>query len=209
MNFGIIGTAGRHLDKFKLNKHVFELMCSTARIVNSKFAPDKLVSGGAAWADYIAIVLYNECACRELTLHFPCDWNFKKKEFVDTGKSDYRTNPGGTANYYHRVFQQVTGINSLLETQKAIDNGSEVIVTRGFKERNTKVAMESDLLLAITFGNKNIVKDGGTADTVKKFLKKEGAKRGYHFDLNTEILYDDLSIKETWVAKSNNAHFVD
>lgn len=195
MNFGIIGTSGRREDKFKLNKHLYKKMTLTAYGLLQKLSPDSLISGGAAWADFVAVKLFVNCYCPKITLHIPCNWDYTKKQFLDLGNFDFKTNPGGTANYYHRHFQQVTGENSLLEIQKAIDYGANIIITNGFMARNTKVANESDVLLAMTFGNKEFVKDGGTSDTVKKFLNKSGVNTGYHFDLTTTTLYNELKIK--------------
>lgn len=57
----------------------------------------------------------------------------------------------------------------------------------GFKDRNSKVAGEADVFLAMTFGCKNQVRNGGTADTVRK-MRGRGIS-GYHLDLNTMKLW--------------------
>lgn len=60
----------------------------------------------------------------------------------------------------------------------------------GFKDRNTLVANAADVFLAMTFGNKREVRDGGTKDTVIKMLERPSTVTGYHLDLNTCKLYE-------------------
>jgi hypothetical protein len=191
MTLGIIGTAGRKDDGSKLTREVFKAMGLVGKEVLDKTKATALVSGGAAYADHVAVRLFLRGYVKKLTLHLPCKWDKKQICLKDTGEFNYQTNPGGTANYYHRKFSQVVGINSLEDISKAIEMGAKVVVTEGFKERNTKVAEESDIILAMTFGNGAYIKDGGTADTVRKFFAKEGVT-GFHYDLNTLTLYDDI-----------------
>jgi hypothetical protein len=61
-------------------------------------------------------------------------------------------------------------------------------------ERNTKVAEEADIILAMTFGTGAYIKDGGTADTVRKYFAISGHNVGYHYDLNTLTLHDDIIV---------------
>ena len=114
--------------------------------------------------------------------------------FYDNGISqDPFKNPGGTANYYHKKFQNKTGINSLSDIQVANIEGAELIpVAKGFYARNALVA-KSDFILAMTFGKEDEVKEGGTADTVRKYLdrvRKEGMfDKSFHYDLNSGSIF--------------------
>lgn len=170
-------------------------MCITATTLMKDFKEmgyeiTHLVSGGAAWADHTAVNLFLNKKLPNLKIFIPCE--FIGGSFADSGIQDSFKNPGGTLNYYHRSFQQKTGINSLTEIQIAKSNGAQLIPTKGgFYGRNAMVA-KSDFLLAMTFGNKQIVKGnikkGGTANTVASYLnrvKKEGFfDKSYHYDLN-------------------------
>lgn len=194
MKLAIIGTAGRKDDAPKLTRDSFVAMSKATKEVFTKHdIISWLVSGGAAWADHIAVRAYLKGYVPNLTLHFPCDWDKKKKRFKDSGVVDYKTNPGGTANYYHDKFSKVVGIESLKDIHDAIKKGAFVYVTHGFMERNTKVAQEADAVLAMTFGSGAYIKDGGTSDTVKKYFDRHlESPIAYHFDLNSSTLHDDI-----------------
>lgn len=146
-----------------------------------------LVSGGAAWADHVAVKLFLEKKAPHLRLFLPCEWD--NGSFKDSGSDDWKVNPGRTINRYHKAFQLRTRINSLSEIQIAKGEGAELIPVRGgFYGRNALVA-KSDFLLAMTFGKDREVKDGGTADTVKRYLervRKEGFfDKSFHYDLTS------------------------
>ena len=78
--------------------------------------------------------------------------------------------------------------------QIAYLEGAEFIpVAKGFYARNALVS-KSDFILAITFGKERMVKEGGTADTIRKYLarvRKEGIfDKSFHYDLNTKGIYE-------------------
>ena len=186
---GIIGTAGRQQDGPKLNLDSYNAMLSAASVLANAEKITHFVSGGAAWADHVAVSLFLSNNKFSLSLHLP--------EIFDTLMGQYCSeefrDTGSVANYYHKQFYNKTKIPSLNEIGSAWAYGATVTVTRGFKERNSKVAEESDVLLAMTFGNGNIVKDGGTADTARKFLAL-GKLPLYHLDLNTFKLYGNGTV---------------
>jgi len=196
ITLSIIGTAGRKDDAKHLSKKHFEAMCVVANgLINQckeiNYPITTLVSGGAAWADHVAVTLFLEKKVPHLRLFLPAD--FIGGSFRDNGNKDPFKNPGGTVNYYHRQFQKNTGINSLTQLQIAAAEGAELInVEKGFHARNALVA-KSDFLLAMTFGNGNQVKDGGTAHTVGCYLnrvKKEGFfDKSFHYDLNSGKIF--------------------
>lgn len=196
ITLSIVGTAGRKDDAKRLSKKHFEAMCVVANglITQCKeinYPISTLVSGGAAWADHVAVTLFLEKKAPHLRLFLPCE--FVGGSFRDNGNTDAYKNPGGTANYYHRQFQKNTGINSLTQLQIAAAEGAELInVAKGFHARNALVA-KSDFLLAMTFGKENQVKDGGTAHTVECYLsrvKKEGFfDKSFHYDLSSGKIF--------------------
>lgn len=142
---------------------------------------EHLISGGAAGIDHICVQAFNAGFISRLSLYLPC--------VFDTVECLYTGETATVANYYHQKFKYNLGVDSLIEIQKAIDNGAEVIVGDGFHARNTLVAKWSTLLLAMTFGNGATLKDGGTADTVRKF-NAQFPDKSWHLDLNDFKLYN-------------------
>lgn len=181
----IIGTAGRNDDEKKLSPAIFQSMVDEARktIVETwKLDPStvRLVSGGSAWADHVAVRLYG-AKWGGLDLHLPEAWD--KTQFYDTRIVDWKSNPGGTLNYYHRKFSAAMPCDSLAEIaalQK--DERVRFIVHDGMHQRNTAVAARANYLIAFTFAAKNAKtpKDGGTADT---WIKTNPFTRKLHISL--------------------------
>lgn len=189
----IIGTAGRKDDAAKLDRRAWEMMLSMAHNAAKRFNATTLVSGGAAWADHLAVRLHAEGVAPNLTLHMPA--LFDKGQYLDTGFQS----AGGTANYYHRQFRKNAGVDGLIEIMAALGRpGVRTTVSRGFKERNTLVA-SADIVLAFTFGSNQAavsefapglpgytdaqaagLKPGGTADT---WNKARQARLKIHFCL--------------------------
>ena len=170
----VIGTAGRKDDIHRLSVSVFLKMFADLKATLLTIAEKKdlhLVSGGAAWADHLAVFAYLCDLCEKLTLYFPAD--FKSTGFIAATNS--KTDPGSIANYYHGLFSRKLGRNSIEQLQKAIDNGAEVVVNPGgFLARNFQVA-QSDVIVAYTFSNGDSPKaDSGTYHTwsVSKAPKK-------------------------------------
>lgn len=166
MRIGIIGTAGRKEDGAKISKKLYEAAYHDAlsRIEDLLDADDDLIliSGGAAFADHIAVSLYLAGYANELWLFLPAE--FKDNAFVEKG---YRS-PGSISNYYHRKFSKVMDGNSLEGLGAAIERGAKVYANdKGFHDRNRKVAKSVDYLIAYTFGSGSEPKDGGTAHTYK------------------------------------------
>jgi len=178
MKMGIIGTAGRKDDKDRMTKELFVKMMAHAINIIQSANIDTLVSGGAAWADHIAVKLYIAGLVPNLVLYLPAEF----KDYAYLGTDRY--SPGRISNYYHRLMTEKLGKDSLIEIQQAIDMGAQVHVVPGFKNRNSPVAEQSDGLLAFTFGTHSGaydsehegwynsrdggLKDGGTADTWTK-----------------------------------------
>lgn len=209
ITFAIIGTAGRESDGKRLDKNHYKAMCTVAEELLVQFAENNypvttLVSGGAAWADHVAVHLFLKKKAKRLRLYLPCEWDtggFKeapiKTQTLDANEKKDK-DPARTLNYYHKQFFNKTLIHSLSEIQSAKNEGAELLPCRGgFFGRNAMVA-KSDLLLAMTFGKENEVKDGGTCNTVKVYLERvrkgELYDKSFHFDLNSGKVFAGCTI---------------
>lgn len=184
MRIAIIGTAGRREDARKLGAHSYLQMVEVATRVAQKLANGgtwRAVSGGAAWADHLAVTLFLNGTAAGLDLELPAQLG--ADGFADTGVRDFRSNPGGTSNHYHRAFSRVAGVDSIAELNTAASRPEcKVSVSAGFFARNSLVA-DVDACVALTFGDRALLKDGGTADTMRKFLAR-GIGRSVHVDLH-------------------------
>ena len=153
-----------------------------------------LISGGAAWADHVAVSMFILGNSDGLILELPCELTDTGR-FVDTGVRDFKKNPGGTANYYHELFSKKVGFDSFDHLKRTKEYAEcTTSVGNGFFERNSKIAESADYCIALTFGNGAELKDGGTADTMKKFLKK-GSGKSFHVDLNDWKVYSPAIVK--------------
>ncbi len=193
--FGIIGTAGRGSDLAKLHENSFAMMRSRVRnIIATIIQPHedyRLVSGAAAWADHVAVSLFLLGEARFLTLHLPCKFYPEHYMFgcddVNNRVGDDRT--FATSNHYHSIFSDINWreegqLQSRKEIADALETGAQFTVSKGFFSRNTLVARDADYMIALTFGTGAKLKDGGTADTMKKFLMKKDPSNSYHINLN-------------------------
>jgi len=173
----IIGTAGRKEDGPRLSLAHYRAMCALARGTMAEHEITHLVSGGAAWADHVAVTLTLEGAvnAKALKLYLPA-------KFHGNAGFDRSSRDGSTADYYQSLFKRSTGIDYRADFRETIEAGASVEVNpNGFLARNLQVAAAGDVLLAFTFGNgaawtpkafeagtsaRNAgVKDGGTAHT--------------------------------------------
>ena len=198
----VIGTAGRDtydgakVDGSRIQPEDFAAM--KAHVV-SKITPEVvLVSGGAAWADHVAVQLFLEGKVSGLILHLPAEINPKTGMFYDGGYGSV----GYTANRLHRAFAKKMDMSSdratLEEISKAIEMGATVTYGDGeapssvgwgeeseFKKRNSKVAADTTAgVFAFTFdpktGKSGMTEpgDGGTKDTWYKIkLPREFKKQ--------------------------------
>jgi len=191
---GIIGTAGRKGTHVKLSLGIFKSMVAQAEQIITEqlhlsWNTVHLVSGGAAWADHVAVMTYmahqdEDCS---LTLHLPCEWT--KKGFADTGERDWRVNPGRTANHYHNLFSKMVERDTLYDIEFVSQLGATLDCdAKGFNNRNSAIA-KADYLIAFTWA-KDKPEEGGTLDTWKK---SNGIK--IHVSLS------ELLLKESGVEK--------
>lgn len=125
---------------------------------------DTLVSGGAAWADHLAVRLYLDGSVKHLILHLPAP-------FVDGQFQGERESAASAANYYHHLFSTVLDVDTRQEVADAIAKGAKVTeqpIARGYGAmfaRNALVAKVSKAVIAYTFGDGDEPADGGTKDT--------------------------------------------
>ena len=164
MRIAIIGTAGR--DKtMPMTLKLWQWMVSDARRRTS--ADDHLISGGAAWADHLAVVMFLQRHVKGLTLHMPAPFDGR---FIGPSSS-----AASAANYYHDRFSQLVGVDTLdqIAVAASMENcdgtfESERAGYSGMFARNNKVASGCDKMLAYTFGTGDTPADGGTRDTWDK-----------------------------------------
>jgi hypothetical protein len=173
-----IGSAGRGSDAARLNENVYEAMYAEALDCVRRFDIEIACSGGAAFADHIAVSLFLRGAVGGLSLYLPAV--YENGAYVPNAR--VHANPGRTANDYHRAFRASCGIDGLSEIAAAISRGAYVETYAGFKRRNLEVAGRCSHMLAFTFGNAPSqdfppghpgfsdaaeagLKDGGTAHT--------------------------------------------
>lgn len=140
---GIIGTAGRKDDASRLKSDSFERMYEAACETITEWEVKEAISGGAAWADHIAVRAFLDGIVTSLHLHFPAP--FAARKFQGSGD-------GEIANHYHRKFTAVRAVDSLAEIEEAIAKGAKVTVGNGFHARNRAVGRDATHLLAFTFG---------------------------------------------------------
>ena len=183
---GIIGTAGRGTDFKRLDKPVWYKVKRKVMQFIEDFGITKVASGGAAFADHLAVELYltdKAPQVSSLDLYLPCKFDMDKCQFDQSEKD------GRTSNFYHRQFSDKMGRNSLSYIREAIIKGASVTVGNGFFDRNIMVAKNVDIMLSLTFGEGEILKDSGTAHTTRHFISIKGNADAYHINLPEVILY--------------------
>lgn len=159
-----------------MSRELFEMMKSKAEsvIMNDwrlRRNDVVLVSGGAPWADHVAVRLFTESVCvadepyAGLQLHLPCELTEagNKTRAVDNGDWNWSVNPGRTVNAGHHTFSTAMGTNTLAELVVAKSLGATFSASKGFHARNALVA-KSNYVIAFTWGESS-VKDGGTLHT--------------------------------------------
>jgi hypothetical protein len=137
-----------------------------------------LVSGGAAWADHVAVSLFLMDRAPKLTVYMPCQF----REGLFQGNKD-----ADTATYYHKLFSEKVGKDTRQGIERARSQGAEIVENLGgFFARNRQVA-DCDVMVAMTWGDGDTPKDGGTANTWKSSL----AAQKFHIPLALIAQYED------------------
>lgn len=202
MRLAIVGTAGRRDDAARLNADMWLAMRQKLLQVIDCLQTEKqctvtdLISGGAAWGDHLAVDLFitRYTAFQTLTLCLPCDFDLQYRRYYEIAKHRGRV-PGRILNYYHHRFSAAIKTQSLAELALAIQHDqTKCVISDGLFARNTEIANRADALVAFTFGNRSMVKPGGTADTVAKFKRMHPNAPTYHVDLNTMLAWRDAKV---------------
>ncbi|MEJ6003802.1 UvrD-helicase domain-containing protein [Paucibacter soli] len=157
----IIGTAGRDKDR-PMTADLWGRMVADAK--KRVRADDTVVSGGAAWADHLAVRLFLDGDVKDLVLHLPAP--LKNGKFQGPDKS-----AASAANWYHDLFQKATGVDARAEIAAAASKGATITEQpeahdyKAMFARNAIVAKQSNAVLAYTFGGGDEPADGGTKNT--------------------------------------------
>ena len=167
IRLAIIGTAGRKPNQRQiLSWDHMQWMADTVKCY-IEFVLEKptneiiLVSGGSAWADHVAVRLYLEGNFGGLELYLPANFSKIHKKYEPTRE-------GKILNWLHYTCEIRSGINGLEELcQVMSDPKVEIIIRKGFSQRNTLVSQNNDHLIAFTFAKSEPI-EGGTYDTWKK-----------------------------------------
>lgn len=175
----VIGTAGRSSPH--MTRSLWDAMRDDFKL---RINPDDvLVSGGAAWADHLAVDAFLRSRCAGLELYLPAPmtaFSLWPRFMGPRGSS------GAAANFYHKKFSVACGMESLEQIARAAQRGAVVSFEPvksgyvGMFQRNTKVAGRCQHCIAYTFGDRDQPDDGGTLDTWKQV---SGTRE--HVDLNT------------------------
>lgn len=173
MRVAVIGTAGRD----KGRTYDIDLWCAMYEDAYERFKPEKehhLISGGAAWADHIAVELFLAGRVKNLTLHLPSLFASHTLCFVGPAGSS-----AAAANYYHEKFTKATGVHSRRQIAEAISKGA--VITEqpsapgygGMFARNDLVARDAEGCLAYTWSAGREPADGGTKYTWDKITGRK------------------------------------
>ena len=162
----VIGTADR---QDQLNMDDFERMKVTTlcAIQELGYNPEEvvLVSGGAPYADHVAVWLYLNGKVAGLHLHLP-------GKLVSDSERTYLTDSNACVTFsrYHARFKEKTGLDGMAQIKQAIDQGASVKEYSGYFERNRAVAADCDALVAVHTIHKHpsLQSSGGTAYTFKQ-----------------------------------------
>jgi len=182
----VIGTAGRKEDACKMNAALFsQMMLRTVDIQHNVFRlPNDrviLVSGGAAWADHVAVKLFLQEAMNPdgnpyagLHIYFPCKLERiplsssggSSTRAFDNGSWKWQDNPGRTMNHLHDLFGGSLGCRTMNDFSLALAFGAQLHDTSdGFHARNKLVAQRANYMVAFTWSESAVPKEGGTLHT--------------------------------------------
>ena len=159
----LIGTAGRDRPD-QMSRALWAVMLADAR---RRVRPtDHLVSGGAAWADHLAVHLFLTGHVAGLTLHLPAPVS-AKGYMGPSGKS-----AAAASNFYHHRFAASTGLSPFEDLLEAIAKGANITTQAeadgygALFARNRLVAEAAGAVLAYTWAPGDAPDDGGTKFTL-------------------------------------------
>lgn len=157
MTLAIIGASGRNNLSYKLEN--YEKMVEYAGNFIQINNITHLISGGSSLSDHVAVKLFITGQVKRLTLYLPCEFDLDSVQFENRVE-------GRRLNQLHNIFSTIIQRHSRYELKEAILRGAEIVIKRGFKNRNTYIAKSPLLLAFLTEGD--VPKSGGTFDTWNK-----------------------------------------
>jgi len=169
LTIGIIGTAGRDPRfRWRMTRALYLRMYNHARVLTEELAEEyewlRVVSGGAAWSDHLAVNLFLKEHAEELLLHLPSE--FGPHGFRPVPEAPDTRKAANAANRYHSMFSAAIRHDSLGDIQQALEfEGAESTVSAGFHARNRRIAQDAQILIAYTWGEQDFPTDGGTRHT--------------------------------------------
>jgi hypothetical protein len=199
MRLAVIGSAARD-EAEPVSLALYDKMFERLAWYVERWGITHAVSGGAAFADHLAVRAYLSGLVKDLTLYLPA--YFQNGAYLPNPRIQF--NPGKTSNNFHDRFSKKTGVQSLAEIAMAIEKGANIHVIEGFHNRNCEVASHCDYLLAFTFGSRTVteikgddpafndhrkagLKDGGTEHTFKETWNVHAKAHESLFDLVKEL----------------------
>ena len=170
IKLAVVGSAGRGDDARLINGELYAQMAAALKQVMVQVGPvSHLVSGGAAFADHLAVGFFLRDLVPGLSLHLPAFYSRSARQYVEP----YAKSSGSISNYWHREFSRKCGGNSLNSISEALSKqGASHKTYMGFDLRNTGIAEEADAIVAFTFGVNASVKHGGSWDTMKQAMAR-------------------------------------
>jgi len=182
----IVGFSGRSVPaSAALNKELFDAMVAAAKTtIEDKFALPLgnvcLVSGGAAWADHVAVslALSVDGDAHQLRLYMPGPFDAQTGLIANSACAQ-------TANTLHRRFAEQTGIPSLANLVEAHMFGADIRSDeRGFLARNRQIADSADYMIAFSWSSTPEPSDGGTGHVWRAAKRRLDSTRMVHITMD-------------------------
>jgi hypothetical protein len=160
-----------------LTKELFDKMINRAeKIITEdyqlKWDQIHLLSGGSAWGEHVAVVLFlkHRLEGTWLTIFSPVDWESNTGKFTDSQRGkDYRSNPGLLLNDCHQNFAQIIERDTFNDLKASRYYGANININyNGFFHRNSALANCAHILLAFSWSTLEMPHRGGTLDIWKK-----------------------------------------
>ena len=152
MKIAIIGTAGRRGDADRITLSTWSAMLTDARrqieAAQRRAMVEPLdltlVSGGAPYADHLAVTLWRECPAWRLELYLPAP--------LGPSGFDTSTKAGARTAELHALFRDRLSVDGVKDLQAAAAEGAWLHDAPGFAARNQAIADRANVVLAYTFG---------------------------------------------------------
>lgn len=188
-----------------LTKSLFDAMVASAKlIIKESFGHSLdsvcLVSGGAAWADHVAVslALSVDGNARHLRLYMPGLFDAQTGLIVNSACAH-------TANTLHQRFAEQTSIPSLANLTEAHLYGADIRSgCHGFLARNRQIAADADYMIAFSWSDTPEPTDGGTGHVWRAAKQRIDLARMVHVRMNKLISQQTDSSSETHLMTNNN-----